>query len=71
MHEKTYSKEQVKELIEKAVNSHCFVFSDKQWRYLWQGCDQKQCVMLDMNFRIEKRPGIIIYIPGKTLEDLK
>jgi len=70
MHEKTYSKKQVKELIEKAVNSHCFVYSDKKWRYTWQGCNQKDCIMLDMNFNIEKKPGIIIHIPNKTIEDL-
>ena len=71
MHEKVYSKEQVKELIEKAVNSHCFVFSDKKWAYPWQGCDQKQNIMLDMNFKIERKPGIVIHIPGKTIEDLE
>lgn len=71
MHEKTYSKEQVKELIEKAINSHCFVYSDKRWAYTWQGCNQKECIMLDMNFNIEQKPGIIIHIPNKTIEDLK
>lgn len=70
MHEKTYSKEQVKELIEKAVNSHCHVYSDAQWKYPDHGSDQKSCPMLDMNFHIEHKPGIIIHIPGKTIEDI-
>ena len=71
MHEKVFSKEQVIELINKCVNTHCFVYSDKKWKYPWQGCDQKECTMLDMNFNIEQKPGIVIHIPDKTLEDLK
>ena len=46
------------------------VYSDKKWRYPQQGDNQQSCTMLDMNFNVEQRPGIVIHIPNKTIEDL-
>ena len=47
------------------------VYSDKKWRYPRQGDNQQSCTMLDMNFNVEQRPGIVIHIPNKVLEDLQ
>jgi len=69
MHEKLYTKEQVMTLIDIIVNNPFFVYSDKRWEYPDHRSDQKNCIMLDMNFNIEKKPGIVIHIPGKTVDE--
>ncbi len=46
------------------------VYSDSRWNYPEQGDTKKTCTMLDMNFNIEKKPGIVIHIPDKVFEDL-
>ncbi len=72
MHEKNMSRAQVIGLLNKlSDNSLIQVYSDKKWDYPEQGDTQKTCTMLDMNFNIEKKPGIVIHIPDKTLEDLE
>lgn len=71
MFEKNMSIAQVVGLLNKVgANKSLFVYSDKKWAYPEQGDNQKSCTMLDMNFNIEKRPGIVIHIPDLTLEEL-
>ena len=49
--------------------------SDKSWHYVVdmnvRDRDQAHCAMLDLNIAIEKRPGIVIYISNKTIEDIE
>lgn len=72
MFEKNMSRAQVIGLLNKiGDNKPVFVYSDQKWHYPEQGDTQKSCTMLDMNFNIEKRPGIVIHIPNLTLEDLE
>ncbi len=72
MFEKNMSKAQVIGLLNKmADNKPIFVYSDQKWNYPEQNDTQKSCTMLDMNFNIEKRPGIVIHIPNLILEDLE
>lgn len=70
MHEKNIAKGDLLELLASREDIKViYIYSDKKWDYPWQGCNQKECPMLDMNFFIEKKPGIVIYIPNKTVGD--
>lgn len=69
MREKIISKKGLIDLIEKMDDKVFSIWSDPKWAYPEQGDTQGTCIMLDMNFNIEKRPGIVIYIPNKTFED--
>lgn len=69
--EKIISTGELLTLISKIKAKHIFIYSDKKWPYPEQGDTQGTCMMLDMNFNVEKRPGIVIHIPNETLEDLK
>jgi hypothetical protein len=72
MHEKKIEKGDLIQLLTShAEIKEIYIYSDKRWEYTWQGCNQKECPMLDMNFFIEKKAGVVIYIPNKTIEDLK
>jgi len=67
MHEKILNKKQVIEYLHTLPDDKvCLVFSDEKWTYPlnlpFNNRDQKNCPMLDMNFTIEKAPGVIIYI---------
>ena len=71
MHEKYMSRTQIIGLLHKLPNDIKIpVYSDSRWNYPEQGDTQKTCTMLDMNFNIEKKPGIVIHIPDKIFEDL-
>lgn len=70
MHEKYMSRAEVIGLLNKLPDGvQIPVYSDSRWNYPEQGDTQKTCTMLDMNFNIEKRPGIVIHIPDKVFED--
>jgi hypothetical protein len=72
MHEKKIAKgDLIQSLTSHAEITEIYIYSDKRWEYPKYGTDQKECPMLDMNFFIEKKAGIVIYIPNKTIEDLK
>ena len=72
MFEKIMTRAEVIGLLNKIPdNAQLGVYSNKAWVYPQHGDDQKSCTMLDMNFNVEQKPGIVIHIPFKTLEDLE
>jgi hypothetical protein len=74
MHAKQRTKDQIMELIARAPNG-IQVYSDNQWKYPISESminrDQGHNIMLDVMFHIERRPGIVLYLPGITLEDIE
>ena len=71
MFEKKMSRAEVIELLNKLSDTAILgVYSNKMWEYPNQGDSQKSCTMLDMNFNVEQKAGIVIHIPFKTLEEL-
>ena len=73
MHEKILNKKEVIEYLQSLPEDKvCMVFSDKKWTYPLDlpvnRRDQGNCPMLDMNFKIERRPGVIIYIKNTIIE---
>lgn len=71
MFEKKMSRAEVIGLLNKIPESaQIGVYSNKMWKYPNHGDNQKSCTMLDMNFNVEQKPGIVIHIPHKTLEEL-
>ena len=74
MKEKNRTREQIIALIKRVPESFR-VFSDNRWEYPLsekiQNRDQGHNIMLDAMFQIERRPGILIYIPGVTLESIE
>ena len=70
--EKKMSRAEVIGLLNKIPDTATIgVYSNKMWKYPNQGDNQKSCTMLDMNFNVEQKPGIVIHIPFKTLEELE
>lgn len=76
MQEKPISRDDLLKMIATVDTETFVIWSDKKWKYAdptkEQGVqDQGNCNTLDVALAIEQRPGIVIYIPGKTLEDIK
>ena len=64
-------KDSLYSLLAKIDTEEIYIYSNKKWDYPNTGDDQKTCMMLDMNFQVEQKAGIVIHIPFKVLEDYK
>jgi len=76
MQEKKISRDKLLELIKNIDTETFAIWSDKKWDYADPTKaigiqDQKNNNTLDVAICIERRPGIVIYIPNKVLEDVK
>ena len=72
---KSLTKEEVIKLLEKVKLKGIDVYSDDKWLYPLdlppQLRDEGNCIMLHAMFNIEKKKGILIYLPYVTLEELE
>lgn len=71
MQEQIITKGDLLNLIARIDTKEFYIYSDNKWIYPKQGDDQKTCIMLDMNFKIERKAGIVVYIPNQIIEDYK
>lgn len=70
MHKKIITKSDLLEFLAKRADINTlYIYSNKKWIYPKQGDDQRTCMMLDMNFNVEHKAGIVIHIPDKILEN--
>lgn len=60
------SREQILDLVKKAPSF--IVYKDKDWEYPDHTSNNGNNVIMQMNFDVEKRAGIVIYIPLETDE---
>jgi len=62
-------KETIQKLFDYFKNSKLLWASlDQPWRYPATGDDQKSCPMLQSMFSIERRKGIIVFIPKEEIQ---
>ncbi len=70
MREKIISKGDLLQLLGSRTDiKNIYIYSDKKWAYPGQGDTQGTCIMLDMNFNVENKPGIVIHIPNVTIDE--
>ena len=63
------SKGKLSDIIKILESKRCaWMLMEKEWQYPQSGDNQKSCLMLDAMFHIERRKGVILFLPYREEE---